>query len=114
MESFDYVVIGAGTASCILAYRLAEQGHSVCVLEAGPPDRNPFIRVPAGIMKTSTDPRITWQFVHQGTPETLGREMPFIQGRTLGGSSAVNGMIHSRGQPSDFDNWASLGATGWG
>jgi choline dehydrogenase len=113
MESFDYVIIGAGTAGCILAYRLAEQGHSVCVLEAGPPDSNPFIRVPAGIMKTSTDPRITWQFVHQGTSETLGREIPFIQGRTLGGSSAVNGMIHSRGQPSDFDNWASLGATGW-
>ncbi|MET4579231.1 GMC family oxidoreductase [Ottowia thiooxydans] len=113
MNTFDFVIVGAGTAGCILSYRLAEQGHSVCVVEAGPPDNNPYIRVPAGMMKTSVDPRITWQFVHGATPYTLKRDIPFIQGRTLGGSGAVNGMVYSRGQPSDFDNWASLGCTGW-
>jgi choline dehydrogenase len=113
MESFDFVIAGAGTAGCVLAYRLAEKGHSVCILEAGPPDSNRYIRVPAGFMKTSTDPNLTWQFVHEGTPNTNGRSIPFIQGRTLGGSSALNGMVYSRGQPSDFDNWSSMGATGW-
>jgi choline dehydrogenase len=113
MESFDFIIVGAGTAGCVLAHRLAEKGKSVCVLEAGPPDTNRYIRIPAGFMKTSSDPSITWQFVHQGTPNTNDRTIPFIQGRTLGGSSALNGMIYSRGQPSDFDNWASMGATGW-
>src|SRR5437870_1378463 len=113
MEVFDYVIVGAGSAGCVLAWRLAERGHSVCVLEAGPPDTNPYIRVPAGFMKTSTDPAITWQFKHQGTPNIHGRTIPFIQGRTLGGSSALNGMIYSRGQPSDFDNWSRMGNDGW-
>jgi choline dehydrogenase len=113
MELFDYVVIGAGSAGCIVAYRLAEAGHSVCVIEAGPSDNNPYIRLPAGFMKTSTDPSVTWRFAHEGTPNTYGRTIPFIQGKTLGGSSAVNGMVYNRGQASDFDNWAKLGNEGW-
>src|SRR5689334_6946688 len=113
MNSFDYVIVGAGSAGCILAHRLSAAGHSVCVLEAGPPDRNPYIRLPAGFMKTSTDPSVTWNFRHEGTPDTSGRTIPFIQGKTLGGSSAVNGMVFNRGQPSDFDNWSGQGNPGW-
>lgn len=113
MEVFDYVIVGAGSAGCILAYRLSAAGHSVCVLEAGPPDRNPYIRLPAGFMKTSTDPSVTWRFQHEGTPAIYDRAIPFIQGKTLGGSSAVNGMVYNRGQPSDFDNWARQGNPGW-
>lgn len=113
MENFDYVIVGAGSAGCILSYRLAEAGYSVCVLEAGPTDWNPFIRMPAGFMKTSTDRSITWQLNTTGNPNTNGRKIPFIQGKVLGGSSAINGMVYNRGQASDFDNWAALGNEDW-
>lgn len=113
MENFDYVIVGAGSAGCILSYRLAEAGYSVCVLEAGPTDWNPFIRMPAGFMKTSTDTSITWQFATAGNPNTNGRSIPFIQGKVLGGSSAINGMVYNRGQASDFDNWSAMGNEGW-
>ncbi len=113
MEVFDYVIVGAGSAGCVLAYRLAEKGFSVCVLEAGPSDSSPFIRMPAGFMKTYTNPALTWNFTHQGTSNTFGRSIPFVQGKTLGGSSALNGTIYSRGQAWDYDNWASLGNEGW-
>ena len=113
MEEFDYVIAGAGSAGCVLAYRLAEKGHSVCVLEAGPPDTNPYIRIPAGFMKTYTNPSLIWQFTHTGTPNTYDRDFPFIQGKVLGGTSALNGTIYSRGQAWDYDNWAALGAAGW-
>jgi choline dehydrogenase len=113
MESFDYVIVGAGSAGCVLAFRLAEQGCTVCVLEAGPPDTNPYIRVPAGFMKTYDNPALTWSFAHEGTEHTLQRRIPFIQGKLLGGSSAVNGTIYSRGQAADYDLWARMGADGW-
>jgi choline dehydrogenase len=113
MNLFDYVIVGAGSAGCILAYRLAAAGHRVCVLEAGPPDRNPYIRLPGGFMKTSTNRRLTWSFAHEGSPQVYGRSIPFIQGKTLGGSSAINGMVFNRGQSSDFDLWAREGNPGW-
>ena len=113
MDTFDYVIVGAGAAGSVLAYRLGEQGHSVCVIEAGPSDSNPYIRVPAGFMKTYNDESITWPLVHQGSPGTNGRAIPFIQGKVLGGSSSVNGMVYSRGQASDFDNWCRSGNKGW-
>jgi len=113
MDAFDFVIIGAGTAGCGLAYRLGERGYSVCVLEAGPKDTNPLIRLPAGIMKTSHDPRITWRYEIEGSENTKNRKIPTFYGKTLGGSSAVNGMCYNRGQVSDFDNWSKAGNEGW-
>ncbi|MCC2658708.1 MAG: choline dehydrogenase [Panacagrimonas sp.] len=114
MNTFDYVIVGGGTAASILAYRLGEKGHSVCVVEAGPEDRNPYIRMPVGWFKTLKDPRVTWQLQYQGSEGTLGRVTPLVQGKVLGGSSAVNGAVYNRGQKEDFDTWAELGNPGWG
>ncbi|MAT52621.1 MAG: choline dehydrogenase [Porticoccaceae bacterium] len=113
MDTFDYVIAGGGTAASIIAYRLAEAGQSVCVLEAGPPDRNPYIRVPAGFIKTLFDPTVTWQYSYEPSPATLNRAIQVTQGKTLGGSSSVNGMVYNRGQAQDFDHWAVLGNPGW-
>jgi choline dehydrogenase len=114
-DSFDYVIVGAGAAGCVLANRLSEDpGVTVCVLEAGPPDRNPFIHIPAGFIKTLVDPSCTWQFKTEPTANTGGRRIATTQGRTLGGSSSINGMVWNRGQPADLDNWAQRGNRGWG
>ncbi len=114
-DAFDYVVVGAGAAGCVLANRLSEDGTAtVCVLEAGPPDRNPYIHIPAGFIKTLFDPSCTWQFKTEPTERTGGRPISTTQGRTLGGGSSVNGMIYNRGQPADFDSWAQRGNRGWG
>jgi len=114
-DSFDYVIVGAGAAGCVLANRLTEDpAVTVCVLEAGPPDRNPWIHVPAGFIKTLADPSVTWQFKTEPTAMTGGRRIATTQGRTLGGGSSVNGMIYNRGQPADLDSWAQRGNRGWG
>ena len=115
MDEFDYVIVGCGAAGSLLAARLSEDpGVSVCVLEAGPKDRNPFIHIPAGFIKTLKDPGVTWQFSTEPTERTGGRRIDTVQGRTLGGSSSVNGMIYNRGQPNDLDHWAQLGNRHWG
>jgi len=115
IDSFDYVIVGSGAAGSVLANRLTEDPSvTVCVLEAGPPDRNPWIHVPAGFVKTLADPSVTWQFRTEGIPMTGGRRIATTQGRTLGGSSSVNGMIYNRGQPADLDAWAQRGNRGWG
>ncbi|MBR0682330.1 choline dehydrogenase [Roseomonas eburnea] len=114
-DTFDYVIVGAGAAGSILAARLTEDpGVTVCVLEAGPPDRNPWIHIPAGFIKTLVDPSVTWQFKTAPTERTGGRGIATTQGRTLGGSSSVNGMIYNRGQPGDLNSWAQRGNRGWG
>jgi choline dehydrogenase len=114
-DTFDYVIVGSGAAGSVLANRLTEDANvTVCVLEAGPPDRNPFIHIPAGFVKTLADPSVTWQFRTEAIPNTGGRRLATIQGRTLGGSSSVNGMIYNRGQPADLDAWAQRGNRGWG
>ncbi len=114
-DEFDYVIVGAGAAGSVLANRLTQdQGVTVCVLEAGPPDRNPFIHIPAGFIKTLFDPSCTWQFKTEPTENTAGRPIATTQGRTLGGSSSINGMVYNRGQPADLDNWAQRGNRGWG
>ena len=114
-ETFDYVIVGAGAAGSILANRLSEDGKStVCVLEAGPSDWHPFLHIPAGFIKVLFDPAFTWQFSSEPTDNTKGRRIPIPQGRTLGGSTAINGLAYNRGQPRDFDAWAAAGNKGWG
>lgn len=113
-ESFDYVVIGAGAAGAIVARRLAEDpAVSVCLLEAGPPDRHPYLHLPAGFIKMLFDPTYTWTYGSEPDPRTLDRRVPLPQGKTLGGSSAINGLIYNRGQAEDYDGWAALGNPGW-
>lgn len=113
-DSFDYVIVGGGSAASVLANRLSQDGtRTVCVLEAGPPDRNPYIQIPAGFIKTLFDARITWQFQTEPNPATNDRRIQITQGKTLGGSSAVNGGVYNRGQAFDFDQWAQLGNRGW-
>lgn len=112
-DIFDFVIVGGGTAAGIIAWRLGEAGHSVCVLEAGPSDRNPFIHIPAGFSRTLNDPKVTWQFNSDPGPGIADRSIVYAQGKTLGGSSSINGMIYNRGQAADFDDWAQAGNTGW-
>jgi choline dehydrogenase len=112
--TYDYIVVGAGSAGCVLANRLSEDGrHRVLLLEAGPPDRNPWIHVPIGYGKTMFHPVLNWGFHTEPDPNMNGRRVYWPRGRTLGGSSAVNGLIQIRGQPEDFDAWAAQGAAGW-
>lgn len=114
-ELFDYIIVGGGSAGCILANRLSESGeHSVCLLEAGPPDRNPFIHIPAGFIKTLVDPKVNWLYQAEPSEGTGGRPTPVPRGKTLGGSSSINGHIYNRGHRLDFDSWAQRGNLGWG
>ena len=112
---YDYVIVGAGSAGCALAGRLAANlDVTVCVLEAGPADRHPLVHIPAGFMKTLTHPRLNWLYHAEPSEATGGRAIHAPRGRTLGGSSSINGHVYSRGQPSDYDTWAQLGNRGWG
>ena len=115
MESFDYVIVGAGSAGSVLANRLSEDGKaSVCVLEAGPSDWHPFIHIPAGFMYTLVNPRVNWLYTSEPSEWTGGRRIAAPRGKTLGGSSSINGHIYNRGQRLDFDGWAQRGNRGWG
>ena len=114
-DAFDYVIVGSGAAGSVLASRLTEDPSvTVCVLECGPPDRHPYIHIPAGFIKILFNPTYTWQFQTEPGEGINGRRIPTTQGRTLGGSSSINGMIYNRGQREDFDNWAQRGNRGWG
>ena len=114
IEYFDFVVVGAGAAGCVLANRLSADGcNTVCLLEAGPPDDNVYIHIPAGFIKLAYDPKYTWQFKTEPGEGTAGRRIPTTQGKTLGGSSSINGFNCTRGQSNDYDGWASSGNPGW-
>jgi len=113
-EAFDYVIVGAGSAGCVLANRLSQQADvSVCVLEAGPSDWNPYIHIPAGFIKTFENSSVNWGYRQEPSEGTAGRRLLAPRGKTLGGSSAINGHIYNRGQPVDFDAWAAAGNAGW-
>ncbi|MDP1752643.1 MAG: GMC family oxidoreductase N-terminal domain-containing protein, partial [Reyranella sp.] len=115
MDNFDYVIVGAGSAGSVLASRLSEDPNvTVCVLEAGPSDWHPFIHIPAGFMYTLVNPRVNWLYTSEPSEWTGGRRIAAPRGKTLGGSSSINGHIYNRGQRLDFDGWAQRGNHGWG
>jgi choline dehydrogenase len=113
-ETFDFIVTGAGSAGCVIARRLADDGrYSVLLLEAGPPDRNPWIHIPLGYGKTYVDPRVNWKFETEPQPQMQGRKLYLPRGKVLGGSSSINGMVYIRGHHGDYDEWRQRGCTGW-
>jgi len=113
-EAFDYVIVGAGSAGCVLANRLTADGrHRVLLLEAGPRDSNPWIHIPLGYGKTMFDARINWKFESEPVPGLGGRRVKQPRGRVLGGSSSINGLLYVRGQREDYDGWAASGNPGW-
>lgn len=113
-SSFDYIVVGSGAAGAIVASRLsANPANRVCLLEAGGSDWNPFIHMPVGFIKTIFNPKLAWQFHTEGHEKTDGRSIPIPQGKTLGGSTSINGLVYNRGQREDYDYWSELGNTGW-
>ncbi|WP_416899852.1 MAG: GMC family oxidoreductase [Minwuia sp.] len=115
MASFDYVIVGGGSAGCVLASRLSENDKlSVCLLEAGPAKQDWSVNVPAGIIKTMKDPNSNWLFRTAPQKNLENREMFWPRGRVMGGSSAINGMVYIRGHRADYDRWsAEEGCTGW-
>ncbi len=113
-ETFDYVIVGAGSAGCVLANRLsADPSRRVLLIEAGPPDTYFWIHVPIGYFKTMHNPRTDWCMRTEPEPGLNGRQLQWPRGRVLGGSSSINGLLYIRGQPEDYDQWRQLGCTGW-
>lgn len=112
MEQFDHIVVGAGSGGAVVARRLVDAGRSVLLVEAGPSDRTPFVHIPGTFVRVIGSRR-TWPYATEPEPGALNRRMNVPQGRTLGGSSSVNGMVYIRGDAQDYDDWAMAGATGW-
>ena len=109
----DYVVVGAGSAGCVVASRLSETGASVILLEAGPSDWHPMIHIPAGMRSLIRNPLVNWNYTTEPEKGTGERRMEWPRGRVMGGSSSINGMLYVRGAPADFDGWAQMGCRGW-
>ena len=109
----DYVVVGAGSAGCMVASRLSETGASVILLEAGPSDWHPMIHIPAGMRSLMRNPLVNWNYTTEPEKGTGERRIEWPRGRILGGSSSINGMLYVRGAPADFDGWAQMGCRGW-
>jgi len=115
MAQYDYILIGAGSAGCVLANRLSENPTTrVLLLEAGGPDTSPMIHIPAGYSHTIKDPKVNWLYKTAPTPGTKDRVHVWPRGKVLGGSSSINGLLYIRGQAQDYDGWRQMGNTGWG
>ncbi|MBS0213712.1 MAG: choline dehydrogenase [Proteobacteria bacterium] len=111
---FDYIIVGAGSAGCVLAHRLSEDRDvTVLLLEAGPRDWHPFIHMPAGLAKLVNKKGVNWDYTTEPVPALDGRRFWWPRGKVLGGSSSINAMCYIRGVPADYDEWAALGAEGW-
>ena len=113
-EAYDYVIVGAGSAGCVLANRLSADGrHSVLLLEAGPPDRYPWIHIPIGYAKTMFHPVYNWCFNTEPDPGMNGRKSTGRAAARSAARASINGLIYIRGQREDYDHWAALGNPGW-
>ena len=114
MEKFDYIIVGSGSSGSVVANRLSEiHNINICVLEAGGSTQHPFIKMPAGFIKTINDKRFNWCFKTESNENVNNREILFPRGKGFGGSSSINGHLYVRGQPDDYNQWAQLGNLGW-
>jgi choline dehydrogenase len=115
VTEFDFVIVGAGSAGCVLANRLSsDPAVTVALIEAGGSDVSPWIHVPAGYFKTIKDPALNWMYRTESDPGLNGRSLNWPRGKTLGGSSSINGLLYVRGQPEDYERWRQMGNLGWG
>ena len=113
-DPFDYIIVGAGSAGCVLANRLTASGrHRVLLLEAGGTDRSPWIHIPLGYGKHFSNPKVNWLYTNEPDPATGNRRIAQPRGKVLGGSSSINGLVYIRGQREDYDHWRQLGNNGW-